>query len=94
VPYADFGDPQSLNQYTYVHNVPTTRSDSDGHCDGTLCDIAKGITGGLYRATELTRKLSEAAYDFATGNQEARVGGDAEAAETGKGNVPEHVFTP
>ena len=31
VPYADFGDPQSLNLYTYVRNVPTTRYDADGH---------------------------------------------------------------
>ncbi|HEV3038047.1 MAG TPA: RHS repeat-associated core domain-containing protein [Candidatus Angelobacter sp.] len=33
VPYADFADPQSLNLYTYVRNVPTTRFDPDGHCD-------------------------------------------------------------
>jgi RHS repeat-associated protein len=32
VPYADFGDPQTLNQYTYVRNLPTTKIDADGHC--------------------------------------------------------------
>ena len=32
VPYADFGDPQSLNLYTYVGNNPITRFDIDGHC--------------------------------------------------------------
>ncbi len=32
VPYADFSDPQSLNLYTYVRNIPTTRYDADGHC--------------------------------------------------------------
>jgi RHS repeat-associated protein len=31
VPYADFGDPQSLNGYTYVRNIPTTNIDTDGH---------------------------------------------------------------
>jgi RHS repeat-associated protein len=31
VPYADFADPQSLNLYSYVRNVPTTRYDADGH---------------------------------------------------------------
>jgi RHS repeat-associated protein len=31
VPYADLTDPQSLNQYTYVRNVPTSRVDADGH---------------------------------------------------------------
>ncbi len=32
VPYAEFSDPQSLNLYGYVRNVPTTRFDVDGHC--------------------------------------------------------------
>lgn len=34
VPYAVFGDPQSLNLYTYVRNDPVTRADADGHCGG------------------------------------------------------------
>lgn len=33
VPYADFGNPQSLNLYTYVKNDPITFEDPDGHCD-------------------------------------------------------------
>jgi RHS repeat-associated protein len=32
VAYADFSDPQSLNLYSYVRNIPTTRYDTDGHC--------------------------------------------------------------
>ncbi len=31
VPYAEFADPQSLNLYTYVRNIPTVRFDADGH---------------------------------------------------------------
>src|SRR5262249_27437676 len=31
VPYADLSDPQSLNLYAYVRNVPTVRFDADGH---------------------------------------------------------------
>jgi RHS repeat-associated protein len=31
VPCADWADPQSLNLYTYVRNIPTSHSDSDGH---------------------------------------------------------------
>jgi RHS repeat-associated protein len=31
VPYADFGDPQSLNLYSYVRNSPIVRVDADGH---------------------------------------------------------------
>ncbi len=32
VPYADFSNPQSLNQYAYVLNNPLGKADSDGHC--------------------------------------------------------------
>jgi RHS repeat-associated protein len=31
VPYASFGDPQSLNLYLYVRNDPVSRADADGH---------------------------------------------------------------
>jgi RHS repeat-associated protein len=31
VPYAEFGDPQSLNLYGYVRSDPITRADADGH---------------------------------------------------------------
>jgi RHS repeat-associated protein len=31
VPYANFGNPQSLNLYSYVENNPTTLGDPDGH---------------------------------------------------------------
>jgi RHS repeat-associated protein len=39
VPYAVFGDPQSLNLYTYVRNDPVTQADADGHCTwwGNTC---------------------------------------------------------
>ena len=32
VPYAKFGDPQSLNLYSYARNNPTSLYDPDGHC--------------------------------------------------------------
>jgi RHS repeat-associated protein len=36
VPYANVYDPQSLNLYGYVRNVPTSRIDNDGHdCKAT-----------------------------------------------------------
>ena len=43
VPFADFGDPQSLNLYSYVRNTPTSLYDPDGHCWRWLlnCDTAK-----------------------------------------------------
>ena len=33
VPYAKFGDPQTLNLYSYVENSPLNRIDADGHGD-------------------------------------------------------------
>ena len=36
VPYAVFGDPQTLNLYTYVENAPINRADADGHGGPTL----------------------------------------------------------
>jgi len=33
VPYASFGDPQSLNLYSYVRNSPIVRVDANGHFD-------------------------------------------------------------
>jgi RHS repeat-associated protein len=35
IPYAVFGDPQSLNLYSYVRNDPVSRADGDGH-DGVV----------------------------------------------------------
>lgn len=44
VPYAEFTDPQSLNLYTYVRNLPTSKIDTDGHCAGDNCsDITVNI---------------------------------------------------
>jgi RHS repeat-associated protein len=51
VPYADFGDPQSLNLYAFVRNIPTTGVDTDGHqcdwCKEALKSLAIGADKGL-----------------------------------------------
>jgi RHS repeat-associated protein len=36
VPYASFGDPQTLNLYSYVENGPLNRVDADGHVSNQL----------------------------------------------------------
>lgn len=36
MPYAEFSDPQSLNLYSYVRNIPTSLVDGDGHSMGAL----------------------------------------------------------
>ena len=41
IPYADIGDPQTLNKYTYVRNNPLRYIDPNGHCFWDAC-IAEG----------------------------------------------------
>jgi RHS repeat-associated protein len=41
VPYANFGNPQSLNLYSYVQNNPSTVGDPDGHCPSPGDDCSK-----------------------------------------------------
>jgi RHS repeat-associated protein len=48
VPYAEFSDPQSLNLYTYVRNIPTTRFDADGH----IPQLGKEFLQTLTRAAD------------------------------------------
>jgi len=42
VPYADFGNPQSLNLYGYVRSNPLSTADVDGHC-GVVCWVIVGL---------------------------------------------------
>jgi RHS repeat-associated protein len=39
VPYADFGDPQTLNLYQFVGGNPASKADADGHCPAGDCSI-------------------------------------------------------
>ena len=45
VPYASFGDPQTLNLYGYVRNNPLSKADADGHCY-PWCTVAAGAFFG------------------------------------------------
>jgi RHS repeat-associated protein len=40
VPYADLGNPQSLNQYAYVGGNPASKVDPDGHQSNIVCTIS------------------------------------------------------
>jgi RHS repeat-associated protein len=79
VPYADLNDPQSLNQYTYVRNIPTTRFDADGHKDdecGLLCRVKQRFHNsniGLGFRTDA--EVKETAKNFRESAGEAKDGG-------------------
>jgi RHS repeat-associated protein len=51
VPYANFGNPQSLNLYSYVQNNPTTMGDPDGHCLEDACIAESAAVFALYAYT-------------------------------------------
>jgi RHS repeat-associated protein len=61
VPYATFGDPQSLNLYQYVRNNPLTNRDADGHeCPpdcGAATDLVKSIQG-IFNGDNIKQSLS------------------------------------
>lgn len=42
VPYAQFGNPQSLNLYSYHGNNPLSGADADGHC-WPICDLVMTV---------------------------------------------------
>jgi RHS repeat-associated protein len=49
VPYAVLGDPQSLNLYTYVRNIPTSNADADGHCAIPGLCLAIDVLNSIFR---------------------------------------------
>src|SRR5258708_11279767 len=59
VPYANFGNPQSLNLFSYVQNNPTTMGDPDGHdidcptCDAVWADIKQMVEEGAREGKEM-----------------------------------------
>jgi len=82
VPYAEFADPQSLNLYTYVRNIPTSRVDADGH----QCDWCKKAMESIKQgAKELAIGADKGVRDLAT-----RIGGPAYGEATGTKDIAGH----
>jgi RHS repeat-associated protein len=57
VPYADLTDPQSLNLYSYVRNLPTTKMDGDGHT--SACDGKTNCTTSTVKSTRVEETENE-----------------------------------
>jgi RHS repeat-associated protein len=67
VPYADFGDPQTLNLYGYVGGNPASKADPDGHCCTELiaaldAALAEGQSMILSARLNTVGLLATAAY--------------------------------
>src|SRR5437868_3542501 len=62
VPYASFGNPQSLNLYTYVENNPTTTGDPDGHADWYDTSGRRQGTDGVNDGGVVIQKASAVSY--------------------------------
>jgi hypothetical protein len=58
IPYAVFGDPQSLNLYGYVRNDPVTLADIDGHEQGDVKE-GKGLIKPKQPGSGVTQTLSD-----------------------------------
>jgi RHS repeat-associated protein len=80
VPYANFGNPQSLNLYSYVENNPTTVGDPDGHQTGCnqgqafagICDenspgVEQAPASAQQAAQNSTAQRAEGALDWFNG---------------------------
>ncbi len=61
VPYANFGDPQSLNLYGYVRNDPVSRADADGHCYFGNCDDGGHFDGPGSLMGDMTSAMGQGA---------------------------------
>jgi RHS repeat-associated protein len=77
VPYAHYGNPQSLNLYAYVENNPTTTGDPDGHSDaGTFCSAECRARYAQYAAEHPVAATLEPIVEFGT-IPTAAIGGSA-----------------
>jgi RHS repeat-associated protein len=93
VPYADFGDPQTLNLYQFVGGNPATKADPDGHCPTCVATstaeaivIDTPVVGEIfalgYYSDRLVRELGETVSAINNENDSYR----KELAVTGKMN--------
>jgi RHS repeat-associated protein len=77
VPYGDFADPQSLNLYSYVRNLPSTRLDLDGHDFASAWQKVKDAVSQI--SIKVTIGLGIGAKTKAYGGVSARAEGAVKA---------------
>jgi RHS repeat-associated protein len=72
VPYADLGNPQSLNLYGYVKNNPLSYADPDGHCD--WCNDAFDFSFGVVRGAASSISFGTTGSPQSTDTDASRLG--------------------
>lgn len=73
VPYAEFGDPQTLNLYAYVRNNPIGKADIDGHEQLCYCELDYNKNSPMSafspQETQIEKGLLELASAVFTGSE-------------------------
>ena len=85
VPYANFGNPQSLNLYSYVENNPTTTGDPDGHADWYDTNGRRLGTDGVNDGGVVIQKAS--AVSYSSDHSLVDVAGSGFPVEIGRAHV-------
>ena len=97
VPYAKFGDPQTLNLYSYVENGPVNRVDADGHASWlysladmtqTPCAAAPDSDGGCLGLGEGAGQAANDGADHAIVQSNTQAQAQQAAASTGNNAAP------
>ena len=81
VPYAHFGNPQSLNLYSYVQNNPTTIGDPDGHCPADTPNCQKMENNPVSQVSPATKaQINDAVKATGQPTADDKKGGSHEEA--------------
>jgi RHS repeat-associated protein len=99
VPYAHYGNPQSLNLYSYVQNNPTTLGDPDGHLSGSeVADYLDSKIDAVVNYGINAAVANESSYDAAEDTFVFGATGDVAKSFTNllrlgsdAGNLPSHA---
>jgi RHS repeat-associated protein len=87
IPYADLNDPQSLNQYGYVRDLPTSNVDVDGHGCPPTCAPPEP-TAADWKLVQLAGEAAEAVGAGPASVAILTIGGGATLLYAAKHNPP------
>ena len=83
VPYANFGDPQTLNLYSYVENEPLNQVDADGHAAASTSPASPSVSNECKE--DYTDACAQANQTKITGQSVAQIDDYESAVEFGIG---------